>query len=83
MDKETLETGLRIRTEVLGKDYVENSMKNADDFNRPFQEFVSPRLGIRFEMTNPEMTMYRPDGKRFLSFEEVQDGLGQSTDPTR
>ena len=41
MDKETLETGLRIRTEVLGKEYVENSMKNADDFNRPFQEFVS------------------------------------------
>ena len=34
MDKETLETGLRIRTEVLGKEYVENSMKNADDFNR-------------------------------------------------
>ena len=41
MDKETLETGLRIRTEVLGKEYVENAMKNADDFNRPFQEFVS------------------------------------------
>jgi 4-carboxymuconolactone decarboxylase len=41
MDKEMLETGLRIRTEVLGKEYVENSMKNADDFNRPFQEFVS------------------------------------------
>ena len=41
MDKETLETGLRIRAEVLGKEYVENSMKNADDFNRPFQEFVS------------------------------------------
>ena len=41
MDKATLETGLRIRAEVLGKEYVENSMKNADDFNRPFQEFVS------------------------------------------
>ena len=52
MDKETLETGLRIRAEVLGKEYVENSMKNADDFNRPFQEFVSEycwgaRLGPR------------------------------------
>jgi 4-carboxymuconolactone decarboxylase len=41
MDKETLETGLRIRAEVLGDEYVQNSMKNADDFNRPFQEFVS------------------------------------------
>ena len=41
MDKETSETGLRIRTEVLGKEYVENSMKNADDFNRPLQELVT------------------------------------------
>ena len=41
MDQKTYETGLRIRSEVLGKEYVDNSMKNADDFNRPFQEFVS------------------------------------------
>jgi 4-carboxymuconolactone decarboxylase len=41
MDQKTYETGLRIRSEVLGKEYVENSMKSADDFNRPFQEFVS------------------------------------------
>ena len=41
MDQKTYETGLRIRSEVLGKEYVENAMKSADDFNRPFQEFVS------------------------------------------
>jgi 4-carboxymuconolactone decarboxylase len=41
MDKATYETGLRIRSEVLGKEYVENSMKSADDFNKPFQEFVT------------------------------------------
>ena len=41
MDKATYETGLKIRSEVLGKEYVENSMKTADDFNKPFQEFVS------------------------------------------
>ena len=41
MDKELYETGLKIRSEVLGKDYVENSMKSADDFNKPFQEFVT------------------------------------------
>jgi len=41
MDKETYETGLKIRSEVLGKEYVENSMKSADDFNKPFQEFVT------------------------------------------
>jgi 4-carboxymuconolactone decarboxylase len=41
MDKETYETGLKIRSEVLGKEYVEISMKSADDFNKPFQEFVT------------------------------------------
>ena len=34
MDKQTYETGLKIRSEVLGKEYVENAMKNADDFNQ-------------------------------------------------
>ena len=41
MDKQTYETGLKIRSEVLGKEYVENSMKSADEFNKPFQEFVT------------------------------------------
>ncbi len=39
--KELYETGLGIRREVLGREYVENSLKNATDFNRPFQELVS------------------------------------------
>ena len=41
MDQKTYETGLKIRSEVLGKEYVENSMKSADDFNKPFQELVT------------------------------------------
>jgi 4-carboxymuconolactone decarboxylase len=41
MDQKTFDTGMEIRTAVLGKAYVENSMKGADDFNRPFQEFVT------------------------------------------
>jgi 4-carboxymuconolactone decarboxylase len=41
MDKARFDKGLEVRTAVLGKDYVEASMKNADDFNRPFQEFVT------------------------------------------
>lgn len=41
MDQKTYETGLKIRSEVLGKEYVENSMKSADEFNKPFQEFVT------------------------------------------
>jgi len=39
--KDLYETGLSIRREVLGSEYVDNSLKNATDFNRPFQELVS------------------------------------------
>ena len=39
--KDLYETGLNIRREVLGSEYVDNSLKNATDFNRPFQELVS------------------------------------------
>jgi 4-carboxymuconolactone decarboxylase len=41
MDRKTYETGLGIRTDVLGKEYVENAIKTADDFNKPFQELVT------------------------------------------
>lgn len=41
MDKATHDKGLEIRKAVLGADYVENALKNADDFNQPFQELVT------------------------------------------
>ena len=41
MDAKIYEKGLAIRTSVLGKEYVENAIKSADDFNRPFQELVT------------------------------------------
>ena len=41
MDKQTYDKGLEIRSAVLGKAYVENSIRNADDFNKPFQELVT------------------------------------------
>ena len=39
--------------------------------NRDIAGYVSRKLGIRFEMTNPEMTVYRPNGERFLSPAEI------------
>jgi Uma2 family endonuclease len=33
--------------------------------------FVSPRLGIRFGLSGPEMVVFYPDGRRFRTFEEV------------
>ena len=41
MDKDLLARGLEVRKAVLGKDYVEKAMQSADDFNCPFQEFIS------------------------------------------
>jgi len=36
----------------------------------PLKDFVSPRLGIRFDLSGEEMVVYRPDGQRFLTPEE-------------
>ena len=43
MEKKTplYEAGLKTRTEVLGKEYVDNAFKSADAFNLPFQEFIT------------------------------------------
>jgi 4-carboxymuconolactone decarboxylase len=40
VDRKTFDDGLAIRAEVLGQDYVVNSMGSADDFSKPFQDFV-------------------------------------------
>lgn len=41
MKDELFEKGLKVRREVLGADYVDNSIKNADEFNLPMQELVT------------------------------------------
>jgi 4-carboxymuconolactone decarboxylase len=41
MDKQTFERGLEIRKSVLGKEFVENAIRSADDFSRPLQELVT------------------------------------------
>ncbi|MEC4986438.1 MAG: Uma2 family endonuclease [Oscillatoria sp. PMC 1068.18] len=35
------------------------------------QGWVSPRLGIRFELTSEELEIFTPSGERFLSFVEL------------
>jgi hypothetical protein len=39
---------------------------------RPADGYVSPRLGIRFQLTTPEMTVYHPDGRPFLTFDQLE-----------
>ncbi|HVO88609.1 MAG TPA: 4-carboxymuconolactone decarboxylase [Casimicrobiaceae bacterium] len=41
MSNDVLDKGMQIRKDVLGAQYVERSMKTADDFNMPFQELVT------------------------------------------
>lgn len=41
MNKEAFEKGLATRRAVLGAEYVDNSLKNADEFNLPMQELVT------------------------------------------
>ena len=41
MDKALHDKGLAIRTAVLGRDYVNNAMSNADAFNQPMQDLLN------------------------------------------
>jgi 4-carboxymuconolactone decarboxylase len=41
MNQDLFERGLKLRREVLGAEYVDASIANADDFNRPMQELVT------------------------------------------
>ena len=41
MAENMYEKGLENRKAVLGSEYVEKSIQNADDFNRPLQELVT------------------------------------------
>ena len=41
MASKQYEAGLKERTEVLGPEYVEKAINNADNFNRDFQQIVT------------------------------------------
>jgi 4-carboxymuconolactone decarboxylase len=41
VNMELFENGLKTRREVLGAEYVDNAIKNADEFTMPMQELVT------------------------------------------
>jgi len=41
MDPERFEKGLAVRREVLGADYVDKAIADADEFTRPMQQLVT------------------------------------------
>jgi Uma2 family endonuclease len=48
------------------------------DVIEPIENWVSPRLGIRFDLSGEELQIYRPDGEPFASYEEVSRRLEQA-----
>jgi Uma2 family endonuclease len=45
---------------------------------RGIKDYISPRLGIRFLLTETEMQVFGPDGRRFLTFEELEAARKQA-----
>ena len=41
MDRETYQRGLEVRSAVLGEDYVNKALAEADDFSKPLQDLVT------------------------------------------
>lgn len=41
MDRETYQRGLQVRSEVLGAEYVDRALADADDFTGPLQDLVT------------------------------------------
>lgn len=54
--------------ELSGLSRQEGSLVGIDNMHG----WVSPRLGIRFEVTTETLNIYRPDGQRFETFLELQ-----------
>jgi Uma2 family endonuclease len=44
------------------------------------QGWVSPQLGIRFELVESDLVLYRPDGRRFLTSVELAQRVKQERD---
>jgi Uma2 family endonuclease len=42
------------------------------------ENWVSPRLGIRFDLSGEELQIYRPDGQPLASYEDVSRSLEQA-----
>lgn len=53
--------------------FVRNRLNVIDSINN----WISPRLGIRFDMSGEELQIYRPDGERFATYVEIAQRLEQ------
>ncbi|UBF28492.1 Uma2 family endonuclease [Kovacikia minuta CCNUW1] len=57
-----------------------NGWRRTEDFLEviePIDNWASPRLGIRFDLSGAELQIYRPDGQPFLSYVQIAGQLEQ------
>jgi Uma2 family endonuclease len=53
------------------------------DIIASMKSWISPRLGIRFEPSEPELELYKPDGSQFISYVEIGQLLEQEKQRTQ
>ena len=66
-------------SELFGRRRVEERLKAIPDMNG----WISPLLGVRFDLGGGEPMLFGPDGRPFLSFQEIaqeRDRLGEERD---
>jgi Uma2 family endonuclease len=56
-----------------------DGLADLDDLN----DFVSPRLGVRFAVTVGDIDLFGPDGKRFLTFVELGERANRLAEKLR
>lgn len=64
-DKNSLKGWLRCGENLVAISYGEGYA------NASINNWVSPQLSIRFDMSGDELQIFRPDGQRFLSYNEI------------
>jgi Uma2 family endonuclease len=60
--------------EFLGLIRIEGRLQEVPNLT----EWISPSLGIRFQLTAKELEIYRPNGDKFLSFAELEQLANQA-----
>ena len=57
------------RNELEGWQRIEGILEVID----PMEGWISPRLGVRFELGEDGLEIYRPNGEKFLSYAELEE----------
>jgi Uma2 family endonuclease len=64
------------KVKLTGYERIGGALKVIAEMNG----WTSPRLGIRFDMSGPELVIYDPDGGRFLTYQELAEEHDRAVD---